>query len=49
VVEHYRALGRFEEVDGAQAVSAVAAGVEAAVERLRSSGTKAAGTETKTK
>jgi adenylate kinase len=41
VVEHYRALGRFEEVNGDQPVSAVAAGVEAAVERLRSSGTKA--------
>jgi adenylate kinase len=37
VVEHYRALGRFEEVDGSQPVSAVAAGVEAAVERLRNS------------
>lgn len=35
VVEHYRAQGRFEEVDGAQPVSAVAAGVEAAVARLR--------------
>jgi adenylate kinase len=41
VVEHYRALGRFEEVDGSQPVSAVAAGVEAAVERLRASGTDA--------
>jgi len=40
VVEHYRALGRFEEVDGSQPVSAVAAGVEAAVERLRSSATE---------
>lgn len=36
VVEHYRALGRFEEVDGEQPVSAVAAGVVAAVVRLRS-------------
>ena len=36
VVEHYRALGRFEEVDGEQPVSAVAAGVVAAVARLRS-------------
>ena len=36
VVEHYRALGRFEEVDGEQPVAAVAAGVEAAVARLRS-------------
>jgi adenylate kinase len=41
VVEHYRALGRFEEVNGDQPVSAVAAGVEAAVERLRNSSTKA--------
>ena len=39
VVEHYRALGRFEEVNGDQAVTAVAAGVEAAVARLRNSGT----------
>ncbi|HEY1499346.1 MAG TPA: adenylate kinase [Acidobacteriaceae bacterium] len=37
VVEHYRALGRFEEVDGSKPVSAVATGVEAAVERLRAS------------
>jgi adenylate kinase len=36
VVEHYRAQGRFVEVDGEQPVSAVAAGVEAAVARLRS-------------
>lgn len=36
VVEHYRALGRFEEVDGEQPVNAVATGVEAAVARLRS-------------
>jgi adenylate kinase len=35
VVEHYHALGRFEEVNGDQAVSAVAASVEAAVARLR--------------
>ena len=35
VVEHYRALGRFEEVNGNQPVQAVAAGVEAAVARLR--------------
>jgi adenylate kinase len=40
VVEHYRALGRFEEVDGDQPVAAVAAGVEAAVARLRNSSTK---------
>ncbi|HEX3987166.1 MAG TPA: adenylate kinase [Acidobacteriaceae bacterium] len=36
VVEHYRAQGRFEEVDGEQPVEVVAAGVEAAVARLRS-------------
>ncbi|MGC2639472.1 MAG: adenylate kinase [Acidobacteriaceae bacterium] len=36
VVEHYRALGRFEEVNGEQPVEAVAAGVMAAVARLRS-------------
>lgn len=35
VVEHYRALGRFEEVDGEQPVDAVAAAVTAAVLRLR--------------
>ncbi|HEX4066064.1 MAG TPA: adenylate kinase [Acidobacteriaceae bacterium] len=35
VVEHYRALGRFAEVDGEQPVDVVAAGVEAAVARLR--------------
>ncbi len=38
VVEHYRALGRFEEVNGDQPVNAVAAGVEAAVARLRNAG-----------
>ena len=36
VVEHYRALGRFEEVNGEQPVETVAAGVMAAVARLRS-------------
>jgi adenylate kinase len=36
VVEHYRALGRFEEVNGDQPVEAVAAEVMAAVARLRS-------------
>ena len=36
VVEHYRALGRFEEVNGDQPVEAVAAEVIAAVARLRS-------------
>jgi adenylate kinase len=36
VVEHYRALGRFEEVNGDQPVKAVAAAIEAAVARLRS-------------
>lgn len=36
VVGHYRALGRFEEVDGEQPVEAVAAQVVAAVARLRS-------------
>jgi adenylate kinase len=38
VVEHYRALGRFAEVNGNQPVSVVAAGVEAAVARLRNAG-----------
>jgi adenylate kinase len=36
VVEHYRALGRFEEVDGEQSVSAVTDAVMKAVVRLRS-------------
>jgi adenylate kinase len=36
VVEHYRAFGRFEEVNGDQPVEVVAAGVMAAVARLRS-------------
>ncbi len=35
VVEHYRANGRFAEVDGDGAIAAVAAGIVAAVERLR--------------
>jgi adenylate kinase len=36
VIEHYRALGRFEEVEGEQSVEQVAAGILAAIERLRS-------------
>jgi adenylate kinase len=36
VVEHYRALGRFDEVNGEQPVSAVTAEVMKAVVRLRS-------------
>ncbi|MGA3160203.1 MAG: adenylate kinase [Terracidiphilus sp.] len=35
VVEHYRALGRFAEVDGNQPVAEIAAGIVAAVKRLR--------------
>lgn len=35
VVEHYRALGRFAEVDGDRPIPAIAAGIAAAVERLR--------------
>jgi len=35
VVEHYRALGRFAEVDGNRPIVAIAAGIVAAVERLR--------------
>ena len=35
VVEHYRGLGRFEEVDGEQAVDRVTAGIKAAVVHLR--------------
>lgn len=36
VVEHYRALGRFERVDGEQPVNAVTTAVMQAVQRLRS-------------
>jgi adenylate kinase len=36
VVEHYRALGRFAEVAGAGAITEIASGIVAAVERLRS-------------
>jgi adenylate kinase len=36
VVEHYRGLGRFVEVDGDRPIDVVAAGIVAAVERLRS-------------
>ena len=35
VVEHYRAQGRFAEVDGDRPIGAIAAGIVAAVERLR--------------
>jgi len=36
VVEHYRELGRFAEVAGDGPIAAIAAGIVAAVERLRS-------------
>jgi adenylate kinase len=35
VVEHYRDLGRFAEVDGDRSIAQIAAGIVAAVERLR--------------
>jgi len=35
VVEHYRALGRFAEVDGDRPIDVIAAGIVAAVEQLR--------------
>jgi adenylate kinase len=35
VVEHYRALGRFADVDGDRPIQTIAAGIVAAVERLR--------------
>jgi adenylate kinase len=38
VVDHYRALGRFAEVDGDRPIPAIAAGIVAAVERLRQQG-----------
>ena len=36
VIEHYRNLGRFAEVDGDRPISIIAAGIVTAVERLRS-------------
>jgi adenylate kinase len=36
VVDHYRELGRFAEVDGDRPIAEIAAGIVAAVERLRS-------------
>ncbi len=38
VVEHYRALGRFAEVNGDQPIADVAAGIVSSVERLRAQG-----------
>jgi adenylate kinase len=35
VVDHYRALGRFAEVDGDRPITAIAAGIVATVERIR--------------
>jgi adenylate kinase len=35
VVDHYRSLGRFAEVDGDRAITEIASGIVAAVERLR--------------
>jgi adenylate kinase len=35
VVEHYRTLGRFAEVDGDRPIAEIAAGIVSAVERLR--------------
>jgi adenylate kinase len=35
VIEHYRGLGRFTEVDGDRPIPLIAAGIVAAVERLR--------------
>jgi adenylate kinase len=35
VIEHYRRLGRFEEVDGNEPVDAVVLAIEAALARLR--------------
>jgi len=37
VIEHYREMGRFAEVDGDRPVDLIAAGIVAAVERLRKS------------
>lgn len=38
VIEHYRALGRFVEVDGDRPIETIAAAIAAAVERMRKSG-----------
>jgi adenylate kinase len=38
VIEHYRVKGHFAEVDGEKPVGVIAAGIVAAVERLRASG-----------
>jgi adenylate kinase len=38
VVAHYRAMGRLEDLDGDQPVSAVTAGILASIKRLRGSG-----------
>lgn len=38
VIEHYRQMGRFIEVDGDRPVDSIAAGIVAEVERLRTSG-----------
>ena len=35
VVEHYRTLGRFAEVDGSRSIAEIAAGIVSSVERLR--------------
>jgi adenylate kinase len=35
VIDHYRAMGRFAEVDGDRPIAEIAAGIVAAVERLR--------------
>jgi adenylate kinase len=35
VIEHYRGLSRFAEVNGDQSVAEVAAGIVSSVERLR--------------
>jgi adenylate kinase len=35
VIEHYRALGRFTEVDGDRPIQLIASGIVAAIERLR--------------
>jgi adenylate kinase len=43
VIDHYRALGRFEEVDGSRPVEAVAAAVEAALLQLRQHAPQEAG------
>jgi len=43
VIEHYRALGRFEQVDGNQPVDSVLAAIESTLLKLREAGNEPTG------